>query len=298
MMGRSNADLRAALESVFDCVCFDWRAVLQTRDMHKLVCAAFKEFQPDYVFMHIQSDAIPNETLAFMSESSKVISWTGDVRHPLPQHYINTGRLIHKTLFTNENDVMSCEGKINADFLQIGYDSKAFNPIGEKKIYPEVLFLGTNYPSIFPLSDLRRIMVEKLKLAFGSRVGIYGGGWSVSNVISGYEAAGIAYRSCKMAINLSHFAYSRYSSARLFQILGSGTLCLTHRFPNMERDFKIGDELVVWENIDDLKEKINYYLNPENESERTRIAINGYKLASSNYTWHHFANKLNSHYTN
>jgi spore maturation protein CgeB len=244
-----------------------------------------------------------------------ILNWTGDVRKEVPNWMIDYSNDVDLTLFSNMNDVQtSLQKGVRADFLQVGFDKIHFNPLGEKGNYPEILFLGTNYGDLFPLSHFRRQMVERLKNEFGSRFGLYGGGWDknennfslsilphmnqtqnnyikyADGNISSYAEEGKAYRSCKIAINLSHFEYSRYSSDRMFRILGSGAFCLTHRFPDIEKDFKIGEEVVVWESIDDLVSKINYYL--KNEREREIIAMRGCALARSKYTWNNFAENL------
>jgi hypothetical protein len=175
---------------------------------------------------------------------------------------------------------------------------------------PEVIFDSTK-PTTIPF---RMVSTERLKNEFGSRFGLYGGGWDknennfslsilphmnqtqnnyikyADGNISSYAEEGKAYRSCKIAINLSHFEYSRYSSDRMFRILGSGAFCLTHRFPDIEKDFKIDEEVVVWENLDDLCNKIRHYLT--NEKERQIIATNGCDLARDKYTWDSFAENL------
>jgi spore maturation protein CgeB len=316
MMGQHNPDLQRGLNTVFDCLHFDWTKFGQNSfQLQSELINANNNFKADYIFMHTQSDAVRIETLKELSKNSKIFNWSGDVRNPLPEHYIHTGNNIFLTLFTNMNDVQtSLQKGVRADFLQVGFDKIHFNPLGEKGNYPEILFLGTNYGDLFPLSHFRRQMVERLKNEFGSRFGLYGGGWDknennfslsilphmnqtqnnyikyADGNISSYAEEGKAYRSCKIAINLSHFEYSRYSSDRMFRILGSGAFCLTHRFPDIEKDFKIDEEVVVWENLDDLCNKIRHYLT--NEKERQIIATNGCDLARDKYTWDSFAENL------
>lgn len=296
-MGQHNPDLRKGLDSVFDCLHFDWypyqnqKVVLQAEVINK-----FNSFKPDVVFMHIQSgEVISIETAKYMAKESLVYNWTGDVRHPLPHHYLDIGRNIHSTLFTNLNDVETCiNNGVNADYLQVGYDREHFTPFGEvSDKYPEIIFLGSHYPHCnFPLTDLRYEMVNRLKKEFGNKFGVYGAGWKglENGNITNYAEEGKAYRSCKIAINLSHYSYKRYSSDRMYRILGSGAFCLSHRFPHIEEDYKLGEELVVWENIEHLVANIKYYL--QNTREREKIAIKGSYKARTEYTWHHFAENL------
>jgi glycosyltransferase involved in cell wall biosynthesis len=301
MMGTYNPDLQKGLDSVFNCVHLDWLPFGENSPMlqHEILLKV-QSFNPDIVFMHTQSgNAVTLETLREIKNTSSALiyNWSGDVRHPLPQHYINTGREIDLTLFTNVDDVETCLANgVKADFLQVGYDSNHFNIFGsvDNSKYPEIVFLGSNYTTNpFPLTNLRYEVVNRLKQEFGSRFGVYGGNWGgiESGNITSYEEEGKLYRSCKIAVNLSHFAYKRYSSDRMFRILGSGAFCLSHWFPEIEKDFKVGEDIVVWENIDDLVNKIKYYLN--NNYERESIAIRGHFNAKTNFTWHHFAENLN-----
>jgi spore maturation protein CgeB len=297
MMGEHNPDLKRGLDSVFECMHFDWTP-FQNRIGHlqEQILSMCELFEPAIIFMHIQSEGIVlPETLSKLIKSSMIFSWTGDVRHPLPQHYIDTGRLITSTLFSNQTDVEIARPLgITADYLQVGFDKEHFSPLGRIGTgYSDIIFLGTNYLSHpFPLSSLRHAMCIRLKHEFGGAFQIYGDGWSgmANGLIHKYEEEGAAYRACKIAINLSHFAYSRYSSDRMFRILGTGAFCLTHRFPDIEQDFDVGNELVVWEDLDDLVRKCEYYL--ANPVERERIALNGCFKARTEYTWNHFASNL------
>ena len=294
MMGQHNPDFQRGLNTVFDCLHFDWLKYGENSfQLQTDILNAQNNFNPEYIFMHTQSgNAIRIETIIELSKKSKVINWTGDVRKEVPNWMIDYSNDVDLTLFSNMNDVQtSIQKGVRADFLQVGFDKIHFNPLGEKGNYPEILFLGTNYGDLFPLSPFRRQMVERLQNEFGSRFGFYGGGWTNANGnISSYSEEGKAYRSCKIAINLSHFAYSRYSSDRMFRILGSGAFCLTHRFPDIEKDFKIDEEVVVFDSLEDLCNKIRYYL--ANEKEREIIAMRGCALARNKYTWDSFAENL------
>jgi spore maturation protein CgeB len=76
----------------------------------------------------------------------------------------------------------------------------------------------------------------------------------------------------------------------MYRILGSGVLCLAKLYPGAGLLFHDKQNLVVWETLQQLKEKIDYYL--ECEPERYRIARNGNDLAKSNYTFYHMVKNL------
>lgn len=298
MMGRNNPDLQRGLDFVFECMHIDWLPYQNNLPyLQQQVVSMYNDFSPDVVFMHLQTgDAIYINTARYFMEKSLVFSWTGDVRHPLPSHYIQMGQNITSTLFTNETDVDICRNMgITADYLQVGFDKVYFSPMGSTNPkYADIIFMGTNYAETpFPLTNLRYEMCVRMKREFGSRFQIFGNGWGPysDGLIRNYADEGEAYRSCKIAINLSHFAYKRYSSDRMFRIMGSGAFCLTHYFPDIEKDFLVGEELVVWQDLDDLIEKCHYYL--QFEEERKKISIKGCFKARTQYTWNHFAENLN-----
>ena len=60
---------------------------------------------------------------------------------------------------------------------------------------------------------------------------------------------------------------------RLWDIIGAGGFLITNYQPELEMYFKNGEDLVFFMDKDDLKEKVCYYL--EHEEERKQIALNG-----------------------
>lgn len=71
-----------------------------------------------------------------------------------------------------------------------------------------------------------------------------------------------------------------YTSDRLTHYMMFGTFFMTYYFPNI-RDLFSENELVYYENIEDLNDKINFYL--KNEYEREKIARNGQKKILEEY---------------
>ena len=242
------------------------------------------------VFIQIQSDGIsPNTIRTLREQGSFVINWTGDVRHTVPGWMHNFGSDL--TCFSNMNDVDAFE--YNSDFLQIGYDPEIYTKEGNRLTNtPEVVFMGNSFANQFPLSGFRREMVHYLKDIYVNNFGVYGGGWPFpsGNFNGDQTAESQVYRSVKIAINCSHFDYRRYTSDRMFRILGSGCFCLTKWYPEIETDFEDGKHLVVWRTLPELKEKIDYYLAHGNE--RQIIADAGHEYALNNFTFQHMADNI------
>jgi spore maturation protein CgeB len=72
---------------------------------------------------------------------------------------------------------------------------------------------------------------------------------------------------------------------RLFEGMACGKLIITDRLPDvrgLDEVFVEGEEIILYNDMFDCIEKINYYT--ENEEERERIAHNGMMKVLHNYT--------------
>jgi spore maturation protein CgeB len=88
-------------------------------------------------------------------------------------------------------------------------------------------------------------------------------------------------------INLN-FCTSEGPSNRVYKILASKGFLLTDDWKGRDEHFEDGKHFVIFKNIEDLNEKISYYL--ENEEERNKIAEQGHSV-SHNYTRDIWASK-------
>lgn len=254
-------------------------------------------FTPDLIFMQLQGpNIISHETLKLLKKTRAfIVQWSGDVRRPFPQHYIDLGRQIDLSLFTNLDDVgiMKANG-CQADYLQVSADHTIYKPEGKKVACPSIVFMGNNYPNRFPLSDYRLKMVQFLKKTYGREFGVYGAGWgslTIGNLNGKQELEAEIYRSCKIAINCSHFYLHRYTSDRLFRIMFSGAFCLTKKFPEMH-EYQGGPVQLCdsFNTLDELKKQIDFYLSKV--VERADISFEAYKYVTTHCKWEHRIKEL------
>lgn len=70
---------------------------------------------------------------------------------------------------------------------------------------------------------------------------------------------------------------------RTFETTGCGTFLLTNYTPGLEKLFDIGEEIVVYNDLNDLDSKVRYYL--ENDEERKKIAKAGYERSKKDHTY-------------
>lgn len=254
-------------------------------------CAVFK---PDILFMQVQTpDIIWSETMRQCRKyCGKIVNFTGDVRDPLPDWYIEIGKLIDLSLFVSHTDVDIARARgINAEWIQIGFDETIFNNSGPLNKSADIIFSANNYTQ-FPLSKYRYDIAKHLYKNFGYQFQLYGNGWDIPAIDtnSSQEKQAALLRSAKIAVSCSNFNHDQYISDRTLRIMGAGTFCLHHRFNECEILYTDKEHLVFFDNIPHMIELSKYYL--ENEEERGRIARNGYELTHKLYTWDCFIKNI------
>lgn len=79
-------------------------------------------------------------------------------------------------------------------------------------------------------------------------------------------------------------------SLRVFDVLSCGGFLLTNFQSEMPEMFEIGKDFEVYENIEDLYAKTEFYL--KHESERERIARCGHETIEKYYTVRHQLEKI------
>jgi glycosyltransferase involved in cell wall biosynthesis len=204
------------------------------------------------------------------------------VRSPLPEWFIDVGKHIHLTCFSNINDVIEARSRgIKSDYLQIGVPNKIFVPEGEiSNKTTDIVFMGNNVGG-FPLSKMRSDMVYLLKSRYGEKFKSFGIGFG-EQITNQQEEASI-YRGAKMAISLSHFNYTNYYSDRLLRIMGSGCLALSYNFEGITDEFTPNEHLLVWDNFENLVYLIDEFLNKNHD--RKVIAKAGCEHVHEKHTW-------------
>lgn len=272
--------LRDALSEYAKVIYWDWSSRRKT--FNKDLLALYNEHKPDLIFLQIQTPGVIEINTVRQMSNAFIVNWTGDVRYPLPRWYIDIGRYIDLTLFSNMNDVLEARRfGIKSEYLQIGLEHNTFTPNGEVRNEADIIFMGNNVGH-FPLSAYRVQMVSRLAKRYPN-FKCYGTSWpNWSHEPQQKEECKI-YRGGKIGINLSHFNYDRYSSDRIHRLMGSGIMCLSHNYPGIELEYEIGKHLDVWNDFDELEQKIDYYL--ANETERKRIAKAGCDHVHKNHTW-------------
>jgi hypothetical protein len=263
----------------------------------RVVDNVIEALQPDtdLVFMQLQSGEPINPAGAEKIRNftgAKIVSWSGDVRSPLPGHFVDNGRFWDLTLMSNMTDVdlLRAEG-VTADYLQIGYDPGIYYPTGPYNPNGPIVFMGNHYGKMFPLSQHRLEMCNRLLREFGPRFQLCGNNWNhVGKPCNDAMREAEIYRGAAIAIQQSHFLRPRYYSDRLLRAMACGPLVLTHAIPDLNLEFKAGEHLDVWTDLDSMVERIRHYL--ANPAEAARISRAGAEHAAKFHTWEARMNDL------
>lgn len=89
------------------------------------------------------------------------------------------------------------------------------------------------------------------------------------------------FHNSKINLNITSKTIESGVPLRVFDILSCGGFCLTNYQPEVAEYFVDGEDLVMYSGMEDLVEKVAYYL--EHDKEREQIARNGYEKLRLNH---------------
>jgi hypothetical protein len=183
---------------------------------------------------------------------------------------------------------------VNGHYLPAGvYDKECtYTP---SKLKEEVIFVGSKtYHAEWPY---RPKLINFLSKTYGARFNLYGK--EGLGVVRGQDLNNL-YASTKVVVGdtlCPNFDYPDYWSDRIYETLGRGGFLIHPYIPGLEKEFEDKKHVVFYEynNLDQLKQLIDYYL--EHEEEREEIRKSGHDMVKTNYTyknrWQHILKELN-----
>ncbi|HKZ39048.1 MAG TPA: glycosyltransferase [Chryseolinea sp.] len=89
------------------------------------------------------------------------------------------------------------------------------------------------------------------------------------------------YQRTKIGINVHNRGNYSVGNYRLFDLPANGIMQISDGGKYLEKFFSVGEEIVSYRDADDLIEKVRYYL--DNDRERERIALNGFRRVKKDY---------------
>lgn len=159
----------------------------------------------------------------------------------------------------------------------------------------EIVFVGALAPNKMPL-------IAAVKKAFGKRMRLYGIANLKKNVYFNlkygfpgwvsplaFEQYVPLYQRTKIGINVHNRGDYTVGGYRLFDLPANGVMQISDGGPYLDSFFEVGKEIESYKNADELIDKINYYL--EHDEEREQIALNGFRRVRQDYKIETLLNK-------
>lgn len=236
-----------------------------------------KEFKPDVIIL-CAGGLIFDRGMEDISRLAPIVGITLSD----PDVFPTISRYAQKFTLHTTNSVSAYEryqalGHKNTVLMPFGVDSRFFVPRKPVSKYKaDVAVIGHGRPD-------RLEVVERLRKAFDTKV--YGQRWPkwANGPVRGEEWFRAAYSS-KFLINFPRTA-AGYTNVKVgvFEATATGRLLFTEYFDEMSRYFEYDKEIVGYSDVDELIDKIKYYLN--HPSEAAKIAEAGKLRCAREHTW-------------
>jgi len=258
-------------------------------------------FRPQLILV-VKGNKIPLELIQEIKERFKIPVANYWIDDP---HSVEVSRKIspaYDYFFTNDPDLVQVHkesGCPHVGFLSFGYMPDLHQKIQltqeeYKKYSSEICFAGTVYESrakvLETLSDFdlkvwsprvvyslrEAFRIEKKSLLPSSPLYSKFTGQAVWG-----EELVMAYNASKIVLNIH--SPQTVPIMRDFEATGCGAFLLTDYARSLETMFKPGEEIIFYENIEDLKNKVKFYLS--HDLDREKIAGKGQLRARRDHTY-------------
>lgn len=236
----------------------------------------FSRFQPDIVFVFCRD--LPFSLLKEFSSAATTVVWVEEPLESISDEYVEYLAQADAVFITNPSKLgfLRSRGIDHAAFVLEGFSPTFHYPLERQKPKRDVCFIGG------PGREGRRAEFLS-RVADRFALDIYGCHWDewatlYPNLRVHGPVRPRAFRnlcaSSRIVLGLNQVnGDTLYFSNRTFLTLACGGFHLTHYVPGLERVFREDQHLSWYRGIDECLEKIEYYL--EHEDERLAIAQQG-----------------------
>jgi spore maturation protein CgeB len=277
------------------------------RDYNKELLQEVVAIQPD-VLLALRGDILLPKTIEKIRNKSDVILvlWCYDSALRF-SNVLKGGKCYHLFYTYEPTDIQGLRKYgIHATYLPMAYDPDTYFKLEDETYIRDISFVGalSDYPERKKILELIISRHKNLKLE------IWGTAWTWYNPFLQYEykikrralgkhihnynippeEVNKVYNATKICLNMHHRQSKEGVNPRTFEILGAGAFQLIDHKKELEKLFDIGREIVCYKNEADLLDKIEYYL--ENEDERNKIARRGHEIVTNKHTYKHRAETI------
>jgi hypothetical protein len=259
----------------------------RSRFLHRVARAQLAELDPEVVYLQDLWFFRRDELDALRGEGRLVV---GQIASRPPGLELLRGFDLITTSFPHFVTRFRKAG-IDAAYLKIAFDERVLDRLRARGVDPDpavarpygLSFVGGLDPTVHGegVALLERL-AARLPLdvwGYGARTGpgsYQGEAWGLEM----YEVLAHSRISLNRHIDV---AEGHANNMRLFETTGVGALLLTESAPNLADLFAPGEEVVAYDDEDDLVEKIEHYL--EHDDERIAIAAAGQRRTLGEHTY-------------
>lgn len=257
----------------YEVIRFDYRSIKEPNQELVRLATSMKE-KPEIVWFGKAERILPS-TIGVLRQAlpdAVFVKWAADVRNEPTTH--DLGHLQHIDLFlgTFAGEYLK-KHKVTQDlkvmnimtFTDSSFYKKVKNITKEWK--SDILWTGRKG---FGDNSMRNLIIDHLLDKKSNNVKVFG----IDSWLGDPEYL-YAINGAKIGIGSNSFNRRKYSSDRLGNYMACGTFYLTQYIDGLEECFERGKELDWFNSIEELDEKIEYYL--KNGKERRKIAKKGQK---------------------
>jgi len=261
------------------------KSYLGERTATVLVDKLMTVYRPDLLFFHGRD--ISYELLLRAKKRMPVVMYYDDCIRGSSRSFeevVKQGRQADIMYLTNRGEVEHYRDLgVNARYITGGCDPAAHRMVdGTDALYQgDVAFIGK--PNTPERAEFMKVLAKKFDLK------LWGSGWekyglsAVATDVYASEYRQICAGSKIMLGWNIDPTIDLYFSNRTWYTMGCGGFLLTAYSPSLEEIFGRGKELDWFETIEECCDKIEYYL--QHDEERQKIARSGYHLAHNEYSY-------------
>jgi len=256
---------------------------VDVKSLSEILLHQINDIEPDVLFI---SD-IPGFDFSLIPHFKKrplIVAWLATViNHELPWHEID---VILSGISDVRNQIHALGARAAEKFMSAA--PYHFQTNKSHSLTNSIAFAGSFIPGIH---DDRAQQVDRLShhisngnidvytanpfaLSEGSRVNFYPPVYG-RELVNTYANYGIVL-DARGNFDLSHKKIlAETANMRIFEATKAGSLLITENSPNLSEYFKIDQEIVTYNDFEELKDKIDYYSREENAAQRQAIARRG-----------------------
>ena len=266
-----NVFARGLEQNGYNVTRFDYRV---NNDLHDGLLDTARNIQPDIVWMgkceKINADTV--KALRSLLPNAIFVKWAADVRDYPTEHDLAHNKHIDWFFGTFGGDYLKAH--LTPNMKGVGSiltftDSDFYKPMEvDNKWKSDILWTGRRG---FGDNPIRNEIIDWLlnKSTFDTRI------FGLDQWIGDPEYL-YAINGAKIGIGSNSFNRRKYSSDRLGNFMSCGTFYLTQYIEGIEECFERGKHLDWFESIEEMEDKIKYYL--KHDEKREQIAENGRKF--------------------